>query len=64
MKVQLESHLMVLEPVGAVESLVALFALVSTLTAMDQTMLVVNRSGEEAHAADLAPEIEKHFNAE
>lgn len=46
---------MVLQSVGAIEALAALIAAVATLAAMNQAMLIENRSCEEALATFQAP---------
>lgn len=50
---------MVLQSVGAIEALAALIAAVATLAAMNQAMLIENRSCEEALATFQAPRVEQ-----
>lgn len=47
---------MIFECVGTIKSLSTLFTAVASLATMNQTMLVVNRAGEESLAADCAQE--------
>lgn len=51
------SHHVIFESISTIESLFALFASVSTLTSMNQAMLIVNRSSQESFSANGTPTI-------
>lgn len=50
---------MVFQSIGAIKTLAALYTAITTLAAMDQAMLVVNRSGKKTFVANQAPVDEK-----